>query len=281
MAIKIKKIKNNGTRTMSFVASGFDKKKKPKKSLVVKNSRNVGRMKTGKISTRHRGGGHKRRFRIIDFKCTKTNIPAKVIAVEKDPNRTSFIALLAFKDGEQRYVIAWQGATEGDEVILSSEAEINKGNRTELKKIPVGTEIFNLEMMPGKGGQVVRSAGSAGIITANENGYTTVQMPSSEIRMFPDSCFATIGRVSNVEHNTITIGKAGRKRWMGRRPQVRGKVMNPVDHPHGGGEGNQPIGLKAPKTPWGKLAKGVRTRKVKKASSKFIVRRRKNRRKQR
>ncbi len=279
MPIKIRKIKNNGKRIMSFVASGFDKKKKPKKSLVVKNSRNVGRMKTGKISIRHRGGGHKRRFRLIDFRCTKFDIPAKVVAVEKDPNRSSFIALLAFNDGEQRYIIAWQGAENGDKILFSKDAEISKGNRTELKNIPVGTEIFNLEIQPGKGGQIIRSAGSAGVITANENNFTLVQMPSSEIRKFPDICFATIGRVSNVEHNTITIGKAGRSRWMGRRPQVRGKVMNPVDHPHGGGEGNQPIGLKAPKTPWGKLAKGVKTRKAKKVSNKFIVRRRKKKRK--
>ncbi len=276
MAIKIRKIKNNGTRVMSFVASGFDKKKKPEKSLTKGKIRKVGRMSTGQISTRHRGGGHKRKFRSIDFRCLKMDIPAQIISVEKDPNRSSFIALIVFADGEKSYILAWQGAQEGKKMIFSEKAEIKIGNRTVLKRIPVGTEIFNIEMKPSKGGQIVRSAGSAAIVMANENGFTQIQMPSSEIRILPDICMATIGRVSNIEHNTITIGKAGRKRWMGRRPQVRGKVMNPIDHPHGGGEGNQPIGLKHPKTLWGKPAKGVKTRKKKRPSGKYIVRRRKS-----
>jgi large subunit ribosomal protein L2 len=275
MAIKVRKIKNQGKRTMSYVASGFDKKKKPEKALTFGKTSKVGRMRTGKISIRHRGGGHKRRLRLIDFACRKLDVPATVISVERDPNRTGFIALLSFIDGEKSYVLAWQGAKAGQEVIFSEKAELKKGNRTTLKRIPVGTEVFNVEMFPGKGGQIVRSAGSAAIVMANENGYTQLQMPSSEVRIVPDACMATIGRVSNEEHNTITIGKAGRKRWMGRRPQVRGKVMNPVDHPHGGGEGNQPIGLKHPKTKWGKPAKGVKTRKASKPSNKYIVRRRK------
>lgn len=264
---------------MSYVASGFDKKKKPEKSLTIGKTSKSGRMGTGKISIRHRGGGHKRKYRIIDFRCKKLEIPARVVSVEKDPNRSGFIALLSFKDGEKRYVLAWEEAKSGQEVIFSEKAEIKTGNRTNLRRIPVGTEVFNVEMMPGKGGQIVRSAGSAAIVMANENGFTQLQMPSTEVRIFPDSCMATIGRVSNTEHNTITIGKAGRKRWMGRRPQVRGKVMNPVDHPHGGGEGNQPIGLKYPKTPWGKPAKGIKTRKKTKPSNKFIIRRRKKKRK--
>lgn len=278
MAIKVRKIKNQGKRTMSYVASGFDKKKKPEKSLTIGKTSKSGRMSTGKISIRHRGGGHKRKHRIIDFQCKKTDIPAIVTSVEKDPNRTGFIALLTFKDGEKRYVLAWQGAKVGQEIIFSEKAELKTGNRTSLKRIPVGTEVFNIEMKPGKGGQIVRSAGSAAIVMANENGYTQLQMPSTEIRIFPDICMATIGRASNVEHNTITIGKAGRVRWMGRRPQVRGKVMNPVDHPHGGGEGNQPIGLKHQKTKWGKPAKGVKTRKATKPSNKYIIRRRKKKR---
>jgi len=260
---------------MSYVASGFNKKKKPEKSLTIGKTSKVGRMGTGKISTRHRGGGHKRNYRIIDFACRKLEIPAKVISIEKDPNRTGFIALLAFRDGEKKYTLAWQGAQDGQEVIFSDKAEIKTGNRTNLSRIPVGTEVFNIEMKPGKGGQIVRSAGSAAIVMANENGWTQLQMPSTEVRIVPDSCMATIGRVSNIEHNTITIGKAGRVRWMGRRPQVRGKAMNPIDHPHGGGEGNQPIGLPHPKTPWGKPAKGVKTRKKFKASNKYILRRRK------
>jgi len=275
MAIKVRKIKNQGKRTMSFVASGFDKKKKPEKALTFGKKNISGRMSTGKISIRHRGGGHKRKLRLIDFACKKLDVPAKVIAVEKDPNRSGFIALLSFKDGDKRYVLAWQGLKMDREVIFSEKAELRRGNRTILKRVPVGTEVFNIEMFPGKGGQIVRSAGSAAIVMANENGYTQLQMPSTEVRIVPDACMATIGRVSNVEHNTITIGKAGRVRWMGRRPQVRGKVMNPVDHPHGGGEGNQPIGLPQQRTKWGKPAKGVKTRKKTKPSNKYIVRRRK------
>jgi len=278
MAIKIRKIKNRGKRIVSFV-SGFDKKKKAEKSLTVGKTRKSGRMKSGKISTRHRGGGHKKRYRKIDFKCNKLEIPAKVESIEKDPNRSSFIALLHFKDGEKKYVLAWKGAKKGDEVIFSEKARLNPGNRTRLGRITVGTEVFNIEMKPGKGGQIVRSAGSAATVTAHEKGHTSLQIPSSEIRIVPDKCMATVGQVSNTDHNKITIGKAGRVRWMGRRPQVRGKVMNPVDHPHGGGEGNQPIGLKYPKTKWGKPAKGVKTRKKNKASNKFIVKPRKKKKK--
>jgi len=274
MAIKVRKIKNQGKRTMSYVSSGFDKKKKPEKSLTFGKTRNAGRMGTGKISIRHRGGGHKRKLRLIDFACKKLDVPAKVVSVEKDPNRSGFIALLSFKDGDKSYVLAWQGAKVGHEVVYSAKAEMRRGNRTPLKRVPVGTEVFNIEMVPGKGGQIVRSAGSAAIVMANENGFTQLQMPSTEVRIVPDACMATIGRVSNVEHNTITIGKAGRVRWMGRRPQVRGKVMNPVDHPHGGGEGNQPIGLPQQRTKWGKPAKGVKTRKKTKPSNKYIIRRR-------
>jgi large subunit ribosomal protein L2 len=278
MAIKIRKIKNQGKRTMSYIASGFDKKKRPERSLLIGKNGKIGRMSSGKISVRHRGGGHKKRFRLIDFDCKKLDVPAKVIAVEKDPNRSGFVALLAFADGEKRYILSWQGAKPGDKITFSRNAEIKKGNRTILSRVPVGTEVFNIEMVPGKGGQIVRSAGSAAIVMANENGFTQLQMPSTEIRIIPDQCLATIGRVSNIKHNTITIGKAGRVRWLGRRPQVRGKAMNPIDHPHGGGEGNQPIGLKNPKTPWGKPAKGLKTRQKSKMSNKYILRRRKNKR---
>ncbi len=273
--LKIRKIKNTGKRVMSYVKDGFDKKRKPEKSLLLPKTSKVGRMSTGKISTRHRGGGHKRMLRIVDFRLNKKEIPAKVIGVEKDPNRTTFIALIAYADGEKSYIPAWHGAKEGDIIMISPKAEIKIGNRTILKRIPVGTEVFNIELKVNKGGQIVRSAGSSAVVMAQENGFTHLQMPSSEIRMIHDVCFATIGKAANIEHNTIRIGKAGRKRWMGRRPQVRGKVMNPVDHPHGGGEGNQPIGLKYQKTKWGKPAKGVKTRKPKKPSSQYIVRRRK------
>jgi len=277
--LKIRKIKNAGKRVMSFVKDGFDKKREPEKSLLTKKTRKVGRMSTGKISTRHRGGGHKRQYRIVDFRLNKTDIPAKIIGIEKDPNRSSFIALVAFSDGEKKYIPSWHGAKEGDSIIISDKAEIKIGNRTILKRIPVGTEVFNVELKAGKGGQIVRSAGSSAIVMAQENGFTHLQLPSSEIRMIHDICFATIGKTGNIEHGSVRIGKAGRKRWMGKRPQVRGKVMNPVDHPHGGGEGNQPIGLKYAKTPWGKPAKGVKTRKPKKPSSQYIVRRRKKKKK--
>jgi len=277
MGIKIKKIKNRGKRIMSFV-TGFDKKKKPEKFLTTGKTRKVGRMKNGKISTRHRGGGHKRKYREIDFKCLKLDIPGKVASIEKDPNRSAFISLINFADGEKRYVLSWKGAKEGDEIIFSHKAKLENGNRTVLSRIPVGTEVFNLELKPGKGGQIIRSAGSNGIVTAHEKKFTTIQMPSSELRLFHENCMATIGQVSNTDHNKITIGKAGRVRWMGRRPQVRGKVMNPVDHPHGGGEGNQPIGLKYQKTKWGKPAKGVKTRRKNVSSDKLIIRRRKKKR---
>jgi large subunit ribosomal protein L2 len=252
-------------------------KTKPEKKLLKKSKRNAGRGFMGRVTTRHKGGGHKRRFRMIDFKMIdKIGIPAKVQAIEYDPNRTSFIALIFYKDGEKRYILAPDGMNVGDEIICEPKAVLKIGNRLQLKYIPVGTEVFNIEMMPGKGGQIVRSAGSSAQVLANEGGYTNLKMPSGEVRMVLDRCYATLGKLSNPEHNTVIIGKAGRSRWMGIRPTVRGSAMNPVDHPHGGGENRQPIGLKSgPKTPWGKKALGVKTRNKKKASSKFIIKRRK------
>lgn len=261
---------------MSIVKSDIVCKKKPEKSLLAPLKSIAGRS-GGKISVRHQGGGHKQMYRLVDFKHDKFDIPGKIAAIERDPVRSAFIALVNYKDGEKRYVLAAEGMETGKEILCSSEAPIKKGNRTKIKRIPVGTVVSNLELFPGKGGQVVRSAGSGAILTAVEGAAAQIKMPSGEIRMVSSECYATIGQVSNFEHNAITIGKAGRSRWMGRRPSVRGTVMNPVDHPHGGGEGCQGIGLKHPKTPWGKPALGKKTRKRKRYSNKFIIKRREKR----
>ncbi len=251
----------------------------PLKSLTTGFQRAVGRNNQGRITSRHRGGGVKRRYRIIDFKQNKIDIPAKVFSVEYDPNRTTRIALLHYADGEKRYILAPEGVKVGKEIIVSEKTKLEPGNRMRLKNIPQGTTVHNIEMHPGKGGQLIRSAGTGATVLAHEGKYVQIILPSSEVRKFHGDVMASIGQLSNTEHSSIVIGKAGRARYLGRRPKVRGTAMNPVDHPHGGGEGRQPIGLKYPKTPWGKHALGVKTRNKKKKSSKFIVRRRKIKRK--
>ena len=247
----------------------------PEKSLVVSLKKNAGRNNQGKITVRHRGGGSRRKYRIIDFKRNaKDGIPAKVIAIEYDPNRTANIALLSYADGAKAYILAPEGLKVGMTVVSGAEAEARLGNCLPLENIPVGTQIHNIELYPGKGGQLVRSAGNGAQLMAKEGKYATLRLPSGEMRMVPISCRATIGIVGNGEHSLINYGKAGRKRYMGWRPTVRGSVMNPNDHPHGGGEGKAGIGRPGPSTPWGKPALGLKTRRNHKQSSKLIVRRR-------
>ena len=246
----------------------------PEKSLLASKKKHAGRNNQGKITVRHRGGGNRRKYRIIDFKRTKDGIPAKVIGIEYDPNRTANIALICYADGLKSYILAPQGLTDGMKVMNGPEAEIRVGNCLPLENIPVGTQVHNIELYPGKGGQMVRSAGNSAQLMAKEGKYVTLRLPSGEMRMVLGVRRATVGVVGNVDHNLINIGKAGRKRHMGIRPTVRGSVMNPNDHPHGGGEGRAPIGRPGPSTPWGKPALGLKTRKKKKASNKLIVRRR-------
>lgn len=276
MAIKIYKRNIAGRRNMSVVKSELVTRKKPEKSLLGSQKSKAGRS-LGKISVRHRGGGHKQRYRIIDFKQDKYDVPGRIAAIERDPIRSAFIALVHYRDGEKRYILAAEGMKHGRTIICSESAPIKAGNRTQVKNIPVGTIISNIEIFPGKGGQVVRSAGSGAMLSAVDEKNAQIKMASGEIRLVSNECYATIGQVSNFEHNTINIGKAGRSRWMGKRPTVRGTAMNPVDHPHGGGEGRQGIGLKHPKTPWGKPALGKKTRKKKRYSNKFIIKRREKR----
>lgn len=250
-------------------------KKGPEKYLTRGRQRLSGRDNKGQVSIRHRGGGHKRRWRDIDFdQLDKSGIPAEVLSVEYDPNRSARIVLLQYTDGEKRYVLAPQGLKPGDQVMSGIRTKVKTGNRMQLQHIPVGYKVFNLELEPGRGGRIVRSAGTSATLVGFDGDYALIELPSSEMRKMRKECAATIGIVSNPDHNLITIGKAGRIRWMGRRPQVLGTAMNPVDHPHGGGEGHTSIGLKAPKTPWGKKAFGVKTRKRKLHSSAYIVRRR-------
>ncbi len=249
-------------------------KKEPEKSLVEILRKTGGRNVYGRITVRHIGGGMKRKYRIIDFKRNKDGINAKVAAIEYDPNRTANIALLHYTDGEKRYIIAPVGLKVGDIVESGPDADIKPGNALPLANIPVGTLVHNIELKPGKGGQLVRSAGGAAQLMAKEGDYAQLRLPSGEVRMVSLQCKATVGQVSNIEHENISIGKAGRKRWMGVRPTVRGVVMNPVDHPHGGGEGKSPIGRPSPVTPWGKPTLGYKTRKKNKKSDKFIVKRR-------
>lgn len=278
MAIKIYKRNTAGRRNMSVVKSeAVDEKRRPEKSLLAKMKSRAGRS-WGKISVRHQGGGHKKRYRRVDFFQDKFGVPGRVAALEKDPNRSAFIALVNYRDGEKRYVLAAEGLKVGDEIVNGPDAPIKTGNRTKVKNIPVGTIISNCELFPGRGGQTARSAGSGAVLSAVEEKTAQIRMASGEIRLVSNECYATIGAVSNFEHNAINIGKAGRKRWMGVRPAVRGTVMNPVDHPHGGGEGRQGIGLKHPKTPWGKPALGKKTRKKFKYSNKFIIKRRSKKR---
>lgn len=276
MAIKIYKKNTAGRRNMSIVKADAVSGKKPEKSLVCGQKRRAGRS-GGKISVRHQGGGHKQRYRLVDFHQDRYGIPARIEAIEKDPNRSSFIALVVYKDGRKDYVLATDGMKAGQSVLCAPDAPVKNGNRLKVRNIPSGTTICNIELFPGHGGQIVRSAGSGAILTAVEEKNSQIKMPSGEIRMVSSDCFATVGQISNFEHGSVSIGKAGRSRWMNKRPTVRGTVMNPVDHPHGGGEGCQGIGLKHPKTPWGKPALGKKTRKKKRYSDKFIVKRRSKR----
>ena len=248
-------------------------KKTPEKSLLDSKSRQAGRNNQGKITVRHRGGGAKKKYRIIDFKRRKDGIPATVIGIEYDPNRTANIALICYADGEKAYILAPAGLTDGMKVMNGPEAEVRVGNCLPLSEIPVGTQIHNIELYPGKGGQLVRSAGNSAQLMAKEGKYATLRLPSGEMRMVPIVCRASIGVVGNGDHSLINIGKAGRKRHMGIRPTVRGSVMNPNDHPHGGGEGKAGIGRPGPCTPWGKPALGLKTRKKNKQSNKLIIRR--------
>ena len=249
-------------------------KKTPERSLLAKKDKHAGRNSYGRITVRHRGGGNKQKYRIIDFKRQKDGVAATVIGIEYDPNRSANIALLQYEDGVKAYIIAPEGLTDGMTVVSGEGADIKVGNALFIKDIPVGTLIHNLEIHPGKGGQLVRSAGESAQLMAKENGYGQVRLPSGEVRLVALNCKATIGSVGNQQHENISIGKAGRKRHMGWRPTVRGVVMNPNDHPHGGGEGKSPIGRPAPVTPWGKPALGLKTRKNKNRTNKFIVKRR-------
>ena len=246
---------------------------RPEKSLLRPLKKSGGRNAQGRLTVRHKGGGHKRQYRIIDFKRDKDSIPARVASIEYDPNRSASIALLNYLDGEKRYILAPHGLKVGDTVVSGPDADIKVGNALPLQNIPVGTFVHNIELKPGKGGQLGRAAGEAVQLMAKEGKYATLRLPSGEMRQVLSTCRATIGQVGNLDHENITIGKAGRNRWKGIRPSVRGVVMNPVDHPHGGGEGRSPIGRKAPMTPWGKVAIGGRTRKPK-ASDKLIITRR-------
>lgn len=275
MAIKHFKPTTPGRRFMSGSAFEEITKKEPEKSLVQILHNKAGRNAQGRTTLRFRGGGHKRKYRIIDFKRDKDGVPAKVAAIEYDPNRSANIALLHYADGEKRYILAPLGVKVGDVVESGVDADIKPGNALPLSHIPVGTVVHNIELIAGKGGQMVRAAGGSAQLMAKDGGYATLRLPSGEMRMVREECRATIGQVGNVEHENITIGKAGRSRWLNRRPHTRGVVMNPVDHPHGGGEGKSPIGRKSPVTPWGKPTLGYKTRKKNKASDKYIVKRRK------
>lgn len=275
MAIRKSKPISAGRREYSSATFEEITTKKPEKSLLVANKKKAGRNAQGKITVRHRGGGNKRKYRLIDFKRNKDGIPAKVASIEYDPNRTAYIALLNYIDGEKRYILAPLGLNVGDVVKSGKDAEIKVGNALPLENIPVGSIIHNVEMQPGKGGQLGRSAGAEIQLVAKEGKYATLKMASGEMRKILLSCKATIGQVGNVDHELISIGKAGRNRHMRIRPSVRGVAMNPIDHPHGGGEGKSPIGMPSPMSPWGKKTLGRKTRDKKKASNKFIVKKRK------
>ncbi|MCF0109065.1 MAG: 50S ribosomal protein L2 [Erysipelotrichaceae bacterium] len=275
MAIKKYKPTTNGRRGMSTLANEEITKSTPEKSLLAPLNKKGGRNNTGRITTRHQGGGHKQKYRMVDFRRNKDNVPATVAAIEYDPNRSANIALLHYADGEKRYILAPKGLEVGRTVISGVEADIKVGNAMEVRNIPEGTFIHNVELTPGKGGQLARSAGCSAQILGFEGRYATIRLSSGEVRRILNNCRATVGTVGNEDYNLVNIGKAGRTRWMGVRPTVRGSVMNPNDHPHGGGEGRTPIGRKSPMTPWGKKAMGVKTRKAKNKSSKLIVRGRK------
>lgn len=273
MAIKRFKPMTPGTRFKTV--SSFDEitTTKPEKSLLDTSYRTGGRNNTGRITVRHIGGGNRIKYRIIDFKRNKDNIPARVAEIEYDPNRTAYIALLHYADGEKRYILAPLGLSKGDTVISGENADIKAGNALPLQNIPVGTMVHNIELQPGRGGQMAKAAGSAAQLMAKEGKYATLRLPSGEMRMIPLSCKATVGQVGNLDHELVSLGKAGRKRHMGVKPTVRGVVMNPCDHPHGGGEGKSPIGRPGPVSPWGQPALGYKTRKKHKNSDRFIVKR--------
>jgi large subunit ribosomal protein L2 len=274
MAIKSFNPYSPGRRNMTISTFEEITTEKPHRPLVEKLGQHAGRNNTGKTTVRHQGGGHKRQYRIIDFKRNKDNVPAKVATIEYDPNRSANIALLFYADGEKRYILAPQGLQVGDTLVSGSTADIKVGNSLPLANIPLGTTIHNVEMKIGKGGQLARSAGTGIQLMAKEGDYALLRMPSGELRKVHINCRATIGQIGNIDHENIAIGKAGRTRWLGIRPANRGVAMNPNDHPHGGGEGHSPVGRKRPVTPWGKSAFGTRTRVKKKASSKLILKRR-------
>ena len=274
MSIRLYKAYTPGTRNRALSAFSEITTNKPEKSLLRKNHRKKGRNNRGVITIRHRGGGHKRRYRLIDFNRNKYNIEGTVVSIEYDPNRNARIALINYADGEKRYVLHPNNITVGDKIISGSGASLNIGNTLPLEEIPLGTSIHNIELIPRKGGQIVRAAGTSAKILAKEGNYVTLRLPSKEVRLIRKECFATIGELSNNDAFLIQSGKAGRTRWLGKRPTVRGSVMNPCDHPHGGGEGRTPIGRSRPVTPWGKPALGIKTRKTKKASNAYILRRR-------
>ena len=271
MAIRKSNPTTNGQRFRSVASFDEVTTRTPEKSLLETKKKTGGRNSYGRITVRHIGGGNRQKYRVIDFKRNKDNIPAKVASIEYDPNRSAYIALLNYVDGEKRYILAPIGLAVGDMVESGENAEIKVGNTLPLTKIPVGSIIHNIEFTPGKGGKIARSAGISAQFMALENGYATLRMPSGEMRKVPEMCRATIGQVGNFEHEITSIGKAGVKRHMGVRPTVRGSAMNPVDHPHGGGEGKSPVGMPGPVTPWGKPALGYKTRKHKKASDKLII----------
>ncbi|MCU6786172.1 50S ribosomal protein L2 [Aedoeadaptatus acetigenes] len=274
MEIKRYKPTTNGRRGMTVASFEEITRSKPEKSLVVSLNKSAGRNAHGRITSRHRGGGAAKKYRIIDFKRAKDGVPAKVAQIEYDPNRTSYIALLNYADGEKRYILAPKGLKVGDKVESGEDADIKIGNALPLHAIPVGTTVHNIEMTPGKGGQIARAAGTSAQLSAKEGTMAQLRLPSGEYRRVSVNCRATVGTVGNISHELINLGKAGKKRHLGIRPHVRGSAMNPVDHPHGGGEGRTPIGRPSPMTPWGKKALGLKTRKKNKKSDRYIVRRR-------
>lgn len=275
MGIKTFRPYTPSRRNMTTLANEEITKKTPEKSLLSKKKKNSGRNSYGRITVRHQGGGNRQKYRIIDFKRLKDDMPATVIGIEYDPNRTSNIALIKYEDGVLNYILAPQGLKEGDKVVSGNNADIKPGNCLPIENIPVGTVIHNIELNPGQGGKMVKAAGGEAQLMAKEGSYAHIRLPSGEMRLVRAKCRATIGTIGNADHSNIKLGKAGRKRHMGIRPTVRGSVMNPVDHPHGGGEGRAPVGHAGPMTPWGKPALGYKTRNRKKQSNKFIVKRRK------
>jgi len=272
MGIKIYKPYTPSSRNKSVLDFSILSKVEPEKSLVVANHRANGRNNQGRITIRHKGGGHKRKYRLIDFKRNKYDVAGKVMSIEYDPNRNAFISLINYEDGEKRYILHPENLKVGDSISTGKTAAIQIGNSLPLENIPLGTDVHNVELFPGKGGQLIRSAGTSAKVLAKEHDFVVLRLSSKEIRLFKKECYATVGRISNSDFYNVVLGKAGRSRWLGIRPTVRGSVMNPVDHPHGGGEGRCPIGKPRPLTPWGKPALGVKTRKRKNKSDMFIIR---------